>query len=168
MKLKLAAVMASVLLLATGAAVAMPGSAPDHAQDDDAQAADHSQGDEHAREDANESDAVDDADAADNSEPDDADKESDARRGPPADLPAAGAADAAEGSQGPPVDMPEQVPDFVNDVHETIGTHIDGTIDGAQSLGERISALTPGDEADADAGNATASDAGAATATPTP
>ena len=78
-------------------------------------------------------------------------------------MPGADAADAANGSQGPPVDLPEQVPDFVGDVHETIGDHVSGAVDGTQSLGEKISVLTPDDAADE-----TASDAGDATTTPAP
>jgi hypothetical protein len=139
MKLKIVAVFASVLLVATGAAMAMPGSAPDHAQDGNAQADDHAQ-DGHANE-ANESDANE---AAEN--------DSDDRRGPPADVSGAGAADAANGSQGPPVDLPAQVPDFVGDIHETVGSHVGGAVDSAESLGEKISSLTPGDEADAENG----------------
>ncbi|MFC7194916.1 hypothetical protein ACFQL4_10075 [Halosimplex aquaticum] len=79
-------------------------------------------------------------------------------------MPGADAADAANGSQGPPVDLPAQVPDFVSDVHEAIGNHVGGAVDGAQSLGEKISALTP-DDADA---NETAPDAADATATAAP
>lgn len=154
MKLKIVAVFASVLLLATGAAMAMPGNAPDQAQDGNATADEHAQ-DEHAQEGHNESNANDSqADA----EADHATNESDDRQGPPTDVPGADAADAANGNQGPPVDLPEQVPGFVSDVHEAIGGHVGGAVDGAQSLGETISSLTPddADESAADAGNATA------------
>ncbi|WP_436931064.1 hypothetical protein [Halosimplex halobium] len=145
MKLKLAAVFASVLLVATGAAVAMPGNAPDHAQDGTAQA------DDHAQDDADE--GAENGSAADDASDSGADgNDSDARRGPPSDVPAAGAADAANGSQGPPVDLPAQVPDFVSDIHETVGSAGGGAVDGAQSLGERISDLTPNDGADAENG----------------
>ncbi|QLH82543.1 hypothetical protein [Halosimplex pelagicum] len=154
MKLKIVAVFASVLLVATGAAMAMPGNAPDHAQDGNAQADDHSQSGDRAEDDADEFDS------------NATESDSDARRGPPADVPAAGGADDANGSQGPPVEMPEQVPDFVSGVHETIGNVAGGAVDGARSLGEKISALTP-DGADA-AGNASADDIGNATATPAP
>jgi len=169
MKLKIVAVMASVLLIASGAAMAMPGNAPDQAQDDNAQADEHAQGDDHAEDDANESDANEQAedagnesDAEDADETDDdadadeaADNESEDRQGPPADVPAADAADNASDGQGPPVDMPEQVPDFVSDLHEAIGNHTSGAVEGAQSLGEKISDLTPAD-ADDNAGNAPA------------
>lgn len=141
MKLELVAVFASVLLVASGAAMAMPGDAPDHAQDGTAQADDHSQADDHAQ--ADDHSQANDADAGEN--------ESAMPHGRPTDVPNGEAADAANGSQGPPVDLPEQVPDFVSDVHEVIGNHVDGAIEGAQSLGETISAMTPGSDA---AGNA--------------
>ena len=172
MKLKLVAVFASVLLIATGAAVAMPGSAPDHAQDGNAQA------DDHAQDDADAADAAEAAKNESSADADDEDAEESAagndseasgndtdRRGPPGDVPGAGAADAADSSQGPPVDMPEQVPDFVSGIHETIGNVAGGAVDGAQSLGERISALTSGGS---DAGDAPTDEAGNATATPAP
>jgi len=162
MKLKLVAVFASVLLVATGAAMAMPGNAPDHAQDGNAQA------DDHAADDTDESDGNEAGERADETANDSEASEnaSDARRGPPADVPAAGAADDANGSQGPPVDMPEQVPDFVSDIHETVGNFAGGAVDGAQSLGETVSALTP--DGSGAAGNAPTDDVGTATATPAP
>ena len=95
MKLELAAVAVSLLLVGTGAAMAMPGNAPA-----DAPADDHSQADES------------DEEAAENASE---------RRGPPADVPAA--ADEDEASQGPPADLPAQVPDFVSDVHDAIRNH---------------------------------------------
>lgn len=160
MKLKLVAVFASVLLVATGGALAMPGNAPDHAQDGNAQA------DDHADAAAENASATDDAADANESDAEASENDSDARRGPPADVPAASGADHANGSQGPPVDMPAQVPEFVGDIHETIGNVASDAVDGAQSLGERISALTP-DGSDA-AGNVPTDDIGNATATPAP
>lgn len=77
----------------------------------------------------------------------DADAEVSDRRGPPAD----------DADRGPPVDLPSQVPDFVGDLHDTIGQFLDGDRDG--SLGERLSELTPDGE-DGDSDNET-------TATPT-
>jgi len=155
MKTKLAAVAVALLLVGTGAAVASPGNAPDgvpaddHAQDDSA--------------DENESDADENESDADENE---ANESADERRGPPADVP--GPATDGNASQGPPTDMPAQVPEFVGDIHEAIGAHIDGMLSGSE-LGERISSLTPGGDADdgapEDAGNA--SDA-PATDTPTP
>ncbi|WP_459191853.1 hypothetical protein [Halosimplex sp. J119] len=145
MKLKLVAVFASVLLLATGAAMAMPGNAPEQAQaDDNAQADDHAQ---------NGTAAADGGDGAD-------ENDTDARHGQPSDVPGA---DAANGSQGPPVDMPAQVPDFVSDVHGIIGSHVGGAVDGAQSLGEQISDVTPDGD---DAANETTPENATATATP--
>lgn len=46
---------------------------------------------------------------------------------------------AAEG-KGPPVDMPEQVPDHVTEIHETIRPFLEG------SLGDAISDITPDDD----------------------
>ena len=115
MKLELAAVAVSLLLVGTGAAMAMPGNAPADAPADDRSQADES--DEEAAENASE------------------------RRGPPADVPAA--ADEDEVSQGPPADLPAQVPDFVSDVHDAIRNHEGGA--DADPLGDLVSSLTPGD-----------------------
>lgn len=38
--------------------------------------------------------------------------------------------------------MPEQVPDFVSELHQLIDQHVE---EGLDNLGERISELTPGD-----------------------
>ena len=43
---------------------------------------------------------------------------------------------------GPPTELPDPVPDFVSDVHDAVREHVDGGVD---NLGERISALTPGE-----------------------
>ena len=115
MKLELAAVAVSLLLVGTGAAVAMPGNAPADAPADDRSQADES--DEEAAENASE------------------------RRGPPADVPAA--ADEENASQGPPADLPAQVPDFVSNVHDAIRNHEGGA--DADPLGDLVSSLTPGD-----------------------
>jgi len=115
MKLKLAAVAVSLLLVGTGATMAMPGNAPADAPADDRSQADES--DEEAAENASE------------------------RRGPPADVPAA--ADEENASQGPPADLPAQVPDFVSDVHDAIRNHEGGA--DADPLGDLVSSLTPGD-----------------------
>ena len=115
MKLELAAVAVSLLLVGTGVAMAMPGNAPADAPADDRSQADES--DEEAAENASE------------------------RRGPPADVPAA--ADEENASQGPPADLPAQVPDFVSDVHDAIRNHEGGA--DADPLGDLVSSLTPGD-----------------------
>jgi len=52
--------------------------------------------------------------------------------------------DAGPGSAGPPTDMPGPVPDFVGEIHRTIGEFLDGSID---SLGSAVSDVTPGGEA---------------------
>ena len=132
MKLKLAAVAVSLLLVGTGAAMAMPGNAPA-----DAPADDRSQADEM---DENETES-DDAVSADESDEEAAENASE-RRGPPADIPAA--ADEENASQGPPADLPAQVPDFVSDVHDAIRNHEGGA--DADPLGDLVSSLTPGDD----------------------
>ncbi len=71
-----------------------------------------------------------------------------------------GAPDRAD--RGPPADLPSQVPDFVGDVHDTIGQFLDGDRDG--SLGERLSDLTPDDE---DADQSDGNESSTADATPT-
>ncbi|WP_049924502.1 hypothetical protein [Halopiger djelfimassiliensis] len=48
--------------------------------------------------------------------------------------------------QGPTVDLPEQVPDHVSAVHERISSFLSGTLDG--SLGDAVSEVTPGADAD--------------------
>lgn len=59
------------------------------------------------------------------------------------DAPAA-ASNGDDDRQGPPTDLPEQVPDHVSAVHEAIGEFLDGGVD---SLGDRVSELTPGPDA---------------------
>ena len=49
--------------------------------------------------------------------------------------PGQGQSDAA--SQGPPVDMPAQVPEFVTQIHGAIGSHLDGGVPGVD-LGEAV------------------------------
>jgi len=169
MKLELAAVAVSLLLVGTGAAMAMPGNAPTDAQaDDHSQAGDHAQADDHTDDERPEGDEHADANETDSESPDDKSEASDEsdetdenettsedadRRGPPADSPAASASEGA-GSQGPPADLPAQVPDFVGDVHDAINDFLGG--DGEGSLGETVSSLTPDDgnetTAPADAG----------------
>lgn len=41
--------------------------------------------------------------------------------------------------QGPPIDLPEQVPDHVAQIHDLIRQFIDGTLEG--SLGEAVSSV---------------------------
>ena len=78
----------------------------------------------------------DETSAADGRADDESD-DADAERGPPSD-----AADDA----GPPVDLPDPVPDFVGDVHSAIDEFLAGGLDG--SLGDVVSAVTPGEESD--------------------
>ncbi|WP_226021822.1 hypothetical protein [Halomicrobium salinisoli] len=143
MTLKTIAGAVLALLVVTGTAAALPGAAPaqadDHANDDAAAAADA---------DADSADA-DDANASESGD-------------------ANARADNAE-RRGPPTDLPDQVPDFVGDVHDLIDQKLAGDLTG--SLGEQISSVTPdeGDENATDAGDApaeNATDAPAGNATP--
>lgn len=70
----------------------------------------------------------------------------DAREGGPA-----GASEQAD--RGPPVDLPAQVPDHVSQIHDLIREHLSGNLAG--SLGEAINDVTPSDDADETAGDAT-------------
>lgn len=56
---------------------------------------------------------------------------------------AAAAPGNAPDDAGPPADLPNPVPDFVGDIHDAIGSFIDGTVD---HLGSVVSDLTPGDD----------------------
>ncbi len=60
--------------------------------------------------------------------------------------------DGEAASQGPPTEMPEQVPDRVSEIHRTIQSFIDGTLEGP--LGETLSGIAGGDASE------TGSDAG--------
>ena len=55
--------------------------------------------------------------------------------------------DAGPDSAGPPTDIPGPVPEFVGEIHRTIGEFLDGSID---SLGSAVSDLTPGGEESAE------------------
>lgn len=114
---KLAAVALAALLVSAGAAAAIPGTTPDEAQADD-----------HA------------ADSTSDHADDDRDENASAN---PTDTPATPAGENrsadATAQQGPSVELPSQVPDFVSTVHETIRDAEDG-------LGEMVSDLTPGDD----------------------
>ncbi|MFC7020114.1 MULTISPECIES: hypothetical protein [Haloarcula] len=132
------------VFLVTGSAAALPAAAG-------AQASDNAAANENAttaQADANVDETAVDAAEADDTEEADAD-----RRGPPADV-------GAAGQRGPPTSMPAPVPDFVSDVHETINDHVAGTLEG--DLGRHISDLTPGDGSDDE--DATAQDAASETA----
>jgi len=145
MKGKLAAVAVALLLFATGAAMAMPGNAPDAAQaDDNAQAADDRPDDPGE----NPSNAEDGDEETSENESD-----GEPEQGPPMDVPAR-ATDEADGSQGPPADLPDAVPEFVSQVHDAIADH-----SGGSGLGDLVSDLTPDDDSEngdeGDAANAT-------------
>lgn len=63
--------------------------------------------------------------------------------------------DAGSDHAGPPTDVPGPVPDFVEEIHRTVGEFLDGSID---ALGSAVSDLTPDGEGPAESGS---TDAGA-------
>ncbi len=120
-------VLLALLVVATGAAAAMPGNAPVDAPD---------------RADNQTADA--EAEAA-QAEPNETAGErglADRERG------AGGPPEAAAGERGPPTGMPGAVPDFVSEVHATVQDHLGGAV---EDLGAAISGSTPGDADDATA-----------------
>ncbi len=125
------------VLVITGSAAALPGAAGAQADDH----ADNAQADNAAEQAANDTEqAANETAGADENESSGAAEAAD-RRGPPADAGQAG------DQRGPPSDLPEQVPDFVSEIHTLIGQKQAGELTG--DLGAQISDLTPGDESDA-------------------
>lgn len=123
---KIAGVVLAVVLVAGGTAAALPNDAPTtNAPDTPAQAENVTEAPDNET----------DADANETERGPHAMNESE--RGPPADR----GPDTAE--RGPPTDMPEQVPDFVTEIHETINTFLSGELDG--DLGSAIAEITPDD-----------------------
>jgi len=155
-------VLLAVAVVAVGATAAAPGNAPTDAPS--------AQGDDHPSDQADAdragTDAApgdDPADAADVANASDGHENGSVAarsatgatggHGPPADA----------GERGPPTDLPAQVPDFVSQIHETIGQHPDGALEG--SLGDHVSDLTPEDAED---GEAAGNETDATTPDPTP
>ncbi|AUG47987.1 hypothetical protein BVU17_10830 [Haloarcula taiwanensis] len=120
------------VLVITGSAAALPGAAgaqaDAHADNAEANTATEQAANETTT--ANENESGGAAEAAD-------------RRGPPAD------AGQAADQRGPPSALPEQVPDFVSEIHTLIDQKQAGELTG--NLGEQISDLTPSEESDATA-----------------
>jgi len=125
----IAAVFAA-LIVASGFAAAAPGNAPvdvdtgadridDHAENEQQHANDRDDRSENAATEHTENDAA-----------------ADERNGN-------GATDERNG-QGPNVDLPAQVPDHVSTIHDRISSFLSGDLE--TSLGDAISAVTPGDE----------------------
>ena len=124
---KLTAIALAVLTLTAGAAAAMPGNAPDQAGSNTAeQASDHGQHDEAA--DGNET-AVDAEESADEADADDADRHRNANRE----------------RRGPPVELPNQVPEHVTQIHDLIRQFLNGDLDA--SPGRAISGVVGGGQA---------------------
>jgi hypothetical protein len=130
-KLLVAAGLAALVLTA-GTAAALPGNAPvdvganDDAADNADERADAADADERADDDANDTDRAGGPDAA----------------------------PVEQGDRGPPVSLPEQVPDHVSQIHDTVRQFLSGDLSG--SLGDAISDVTPDDDGNETSGNATA------------
>ncbi|WP_226004609.1 hypothetical protein [Natrinema salinisoli] len=127
----LIAVALAALIAATGFAAAAPGNAPvsvDANADspDEQHANEHSPDEQHANE-----------HAADDQQADDDQNRSENGAA------AANAADERNG-QGPNVDLPEQVPDHVSQIHDRISSFLNDDLDG--SLGDAVSDVTPDDD----------------------
>ena len=114
---KTAGVLLAVLLVATAGVAALPGNAPADSQAGQAD------------------DTYDDADASD-APADSGPEMNDSEMGENASN--------VDDRQGPPTDMPAQVPDHVSQIHELIHQYLDGDID---NLGAQISDLM-GDSAE--------------------
>jgi len=117
----------ALAVVATGAAAALPGNAPVDAPTDDGTAAETADGagEQHAAQDRERHTVRSQEHRAEG---------------------------AAAGQQGPPVDLPGQVPDFVGEIHDLVRQHVDGTLDGI--LGHQVSDVTPDDETANDRSNA--------------
>ncbi|WP_229111677.1 hypothetical protein [Halapricum desulfuricans] len=124
---KIAGIALAVVLVAGGTAAALPGNAPTDGPTTD------------------QPNATPDADDANETT-----AEVESERGPPADRGPHASDDRgpnADHDRGPPTDMPEQVPDFVTEIHETINQFLDGELEG--DLGSSIAEITP-DDGDSD------------------
>ena len=145
----IAGALLAVLMVATGAAAAMPADAPtDASVEQPANATDAQQ---------NGSGQADVAPGGGDENPSDggvSDAEDADENASPAGI--------AEDRRGPPSDMPAQVPDFVTDIHDLVQQKIDGTL---SSLGDQVSSLTPGGEADGGGSDGPESDDGTADGT---
>ncbi|WP_229121383.1 hypothetical protein [Halapricum desulfuricans] len=132
---KIAGIALAVVLIAGGTAAALPGNAPADAPVPDQ---------------ANTNETV--TDAADANETDESADRADRRpheateRGPPAERGPHMSENASAAERGPPTDMPEQVPDFVTELHETINQFLSGELEG--DLGAAIADVTPEDADD--------------------
>jgi hypothetical protein len=131
----------ALLVVATGAAAAMPGNAPVDVPDQ----ADNQTGDAEADAQAEMNETAEDER--------DADEERQAGS-PPEDV---------AGERGPPADMPGAAPDFVSEIHATINDYLSGAV---EDLGSAISEVTPGGETGGDADEETGQDGRDATETP--
>lgn len=123
----------ALLVVATGAAAAMPGNAPVDVPD---------------QADNQTADAEVDAQAGMNETADDESGEGD-ENGEAEERQAGGPPGDVAGERGPPTDMPGAAPDFVSELHATINDYLSGAI---EDLGSAVSEITPGGEAGGEGG----------------
>lgn len=144
---KILAALLAVAVLTAGVGAVTAGSPPDgvpaeepddETPDDADDARENADDDDDAGENETETDG--EQTAADAREGAGADDNQTERRGPPEDV--------GVGQAGPPVDMPDPVPDFVVEIHSTIGDYLEGGLD---SLGDAVSSITPGDDGESEA-----------------
>ncbi len=124
----------ATMLVTAGAAMAAPGNAPDHVeQTDGSNEADvgSDNPNEMTDENATDGNTMADKQVSDTTALNEDASDRDER---------------AANAQGPPADLPSQVPDFVSQMHDVIGQFLDGEYDG--SLGDTINDVTPGNESD--------------------
>ena len=133
----------ALLVVATGAAAAMPGNAPVDTPD----RADNQTADAEAEA----------AQTGTNETADDESGEADEERQPD------GLPEEVASERGPPTEMPGAAPDFVSEIHATIQDHLSGAVD---DLGSAISGITPGGEAGGEADEGTDQADQGATETP--
>lgn len=138
---KLAVIAITALIVTAGAAVAMPGNAPEHAAADENERASDQVSDD-AADTRSTSDSAADENASAEDASDDRSSGPDARAAAQSDYPPESAA-----ASGPPADLPEQVPDHVTTIHELIVDFLNGDLDG--NLGSSVSAAAGTTPADA-------------------
>lgn len=129
---KLAVIAITALIVTAGAAVAMPGNAPEHAAADENERASDQEPDDAADARSN-SDLAADENASAEDTGDNRASGPDERAAAQAEHPPDSAA-----ASGPPVDLPDQVPDHVTTIHELIVDFLNGDLDG--DLGSSVSA----------------------------
>lgn len=134
----------ALLVVATGAAAAMPGNAPVDAPDRaDNQTTDAEA--EAAQTETNETADDESGEADEERQTGGPPEEMAGERGPPEEMAGErGPPTEMAGERGPPEELPGAAPDFVSEIHATIQDHLSGAV---EDLGSAISGITPGGEA---------------------